>query len=318
MRCRVVRAPVHKPVDGREAALYGAAVLRRRWFLSLLAAFACTSADPQAGRRTPDPSQSHRIVALTPSSTEIVAAVGGLDMLVGVDQFSSYPASVTKLPKVGDFLAPNVEAILALGSDIAVLDATQKSTITKLNQAGITTVVSPMQNLSDVRKAMADVGRAIGKATEAERAIAALDADLAGAERRAQAALARAGRKPKVLVVIDRRPGGFGGLVAAGPGTYLDELVRRAGADNVLSDAPVRYAAISVEEVIARTPDVIIDATHTDEPETLRGDWDALATVPAVKNGRVYVVGDPVFEAPGPRLGAAQKKLVALIWPEER
>lgn len=217
---------------------------------------------------------------------------------------------------MGDFISPNVEAILATGCDIVVADESQANAVNTLRSAGLKVITSKMQNLSDVREALAKVGEALGKQAEAERAIALLDVDLADAARRATEALAaNGGKRPRVLVVIDRRPGGFGGMVASGPGTYLDELVARAGGDNVLADAPVRYAAISVEEVIARAPDVILDATHTDDAAKLRPDWDTLVTVPAVKNGRVHVLGDATFEAPGPRLGAALRKTVILLWP---
>lgn len=295
-------------VDAIGASFYGADVLRA---LVLFTLIACQRADPAPeGSATRGP----RVVALTPSSTEVVAAVGAEELLVGVDQFSTYPPSVKRLPKVGDFLSPNVEAILGLGCDIAVLDATQVAARDALQAAGIKTISSPMQNFSDVRAALASVGEALGKKPEAERAIARLDAEIAAARAIAEQRLADE-KRPRVLVVIDRRPGGFGGMVASGPGTYLDELVRIAGGDNVLSDAPVRYAAISVEEVIARAPDVILEATHTDDPAKLRPDWDQLVTVPAVKNRRVHVLGDATFESPGPRLGEALKKTVTLLWP---
>jgi iron complex transport system substrate-binding protein len=260
------------------------------------------------------------VVTLTPSSTEVVAAVGGLDLLVGVDQFSAYPPGVEKLPKVGDFLHPNVEAILALGCDshacVVVLDATQNPAKEKLESFGIRTVTSAMQNLSDVRDALARVGRALGREEAATRAIAAFDADLAAAETRATTALrATGGHKPRVVLVVDRRPGGFAGMVAAGPDTYLDELLRRAGGENVLADSPVRYTQISAEEILSRSPDVVIDVTHVDDSAAASADWNALAQVPAVKNGRVHVLADPRFLGPGPRLGGALHRLVDLLWP---
>jgi iron complex transport system substrate-binding protein len=103
-------------------------------------------------------------------------------------------------------------------------------------------------------------------------------------------------------------------MVAAGPGTYIDDLLRRAGVDNVLSDAPVRYVQISAEEVLARAPDVILDAVHADDPRKAREDWNVLAAVPAVKAGRVHVLGDPLFVTPGPRLDQAFTRLVDILW----
>ncbi len=324
-----------RPGSGLDAAvtiLYRAHVLRRLILLVLLST-ACQrtdrarsgGGDPTAGEQPPAtererPPPPQRVVTLTPSSTEVVAAVGGLDLLVGVDQFSAYPPEVQKLPKVGDFLHPNVEAILASGCDspacVVVCDATQNSAKEKLDSFGVRTVTSAMQNISDVRQALAKVGRALGREEAATRAIAAFDAELAAAEARARAALAAAGAKqPRVVLVVDRRPGGFAGMVAAGPDTYLDELLHRAGGENVLADSPVRYTQISAEEILTRAPDVIIDVTHVDDPTAATRDWAALAQVPAVKNGRVHVLADARFLGPGPRLGAALHRLVDLLWP---
>lgn len=255
-----------------------------------------------------------RVVCLTPSSTELVAAVGATDTIVGVDRFSAYPPEVHSLPKVGDFLSPNLEAILSLHPDIVVADAVQTEVVAKLQTTGMTVLSLPMQTIDDVREALRSVGRALGREAEAERAIAALDGDLQSVREHAARAAARAGAPPRVLFVVDRQPGSLGGLVAAGPGSYLDELLRHAGAENVLADSPVRYANISVEEVIARRPDVILDAAHTDDAGRARADWNLLSSVPAVQTGRVHVLADTAAVSPGPRLGQVLARVTKLVW----
>ena len=256
-----------------------------------------------------------RVVTMTPSATEIVHAVGAFDLLVGVDQYSSYPPEAKSLPKVGDFLSPSLEAMVALHPDIAVLDAVQERFAEKLKAVGIRTLALPMQNISDIRHALVAVGEALGRADAAAAQVARLDARLAQAEARAKEAAQRAGRRPRVLFIVDRRSGGLAGMVAAGPGTYIDELLGRAGVENALADAKVRYVQISAEEVLARAPDVILDAIHVDDPEKARGDWNALASVPAVAQGRVHVLGDPLFVTPGPRLDEAFERLCDILWP---
>jgi iron complex transport system substrate-binding protein len=107
-------------------------------------------------------------------------------------------------------------------------------------------------------------------------------------------------------------------MVAAGPDTYLDEMLRRASAENAFADSPVRYAQISPEQVIARAPDVILDATHGDDIEKLRRDWEALPTVPAVQHGRVHILADAMYHAPNPRIGDALETIVDLLWGASR
>jgi cobalamin transport system substrate-binding protein len=255
-----------------------------------------------------------RVVSLTPSTTEIVAAVGGLPLLVGVDQFSTDPPEVRSLPKVGDFLAPSFEAILALHPDIVLLDSVQTRVIDGLNASGIRNLALPLQTVADVRAAMLRVGSAIGRDAAARDAAARLDAELRAAQTRAAVATAAGNHRPRVLFVVDRRPGGFGNMVGAGPDTFIDDLIVRAGGINVLRDASATYVTLSIEDVIARAPEVILDAVHDPDVKRARADWNLLGSVPAVAAGRVVVLDDVRFVAPGPRLGQALTQLVDVIW----
>ncbi|MFH0900520.1 MAG: helical backbone metal receptor [Pseudomonadota bacterium] len=269
----------------------------------------------QHGVGQPD-AQRHvaRVVCLTPSITEIVWAIGAGSLVVGVDRFSNYPKEVQALPKVGDFLSPSLEEILRLKPDLVVSDAVQARIETVLRQAGGARVLSvPMQTIEDVRRALLVVGDALGHGEGARGALAELDAAIAAAATTASAR--QGGPKPRVLFVVDRQIGGLGGMVAAGPDTHLHELLSRAGAVNVLVDAPVRYVRISPEEVIARRPDVILDASHTTDIDGALADWQVLSFVPAVSQRRVYVLGSDGIVSPGPRLGSALRRLTALLWP---
>lgn len=256
-----------------------------------------------------------RVVCLTPTATEIVAALGALDRIVGVDQFSSYPPSVETLPKVGDFVSPNVEAILALTPDIVVGDDAQRSQVIQLESKGIHTIVTKMQTVGDVHNAIRSIADALAVPEAGVALVSRLEADLAATDTQIAAAIAAGRPRPRVLLIVDRQLGGLGQMIAAGPDTYFDELLRRAHAVNVLADSPARYARISIEEVLARRPDVILDAVHTADVARARTDWNALPTVPAVAKDRVYVLGDTIFVTPGPRLGQAYARLAALLYP---
>jgi iron complex transport system substrate-binding protein len=291
------------------SAPYRAAVLRAALLLGLVLA-ACSA---RASERNGPPK---RVITLTPSATELVAAVGGQDLLVGVDQFSTRPAAVRALPKVGDFLTPDIEAIVALRPDLVILDDVQTQVDATLRGAGIATLPLPLQTIDDVRTALITLGTILGRSDIATVKAARLDLDLAEITEKAKIASVRAEHPPRVLFVVDRRPGSLAGMVAAGPGTYVDELLRRAGVANAFADSPVRYAQISREEVLARAPDIIIDASHTDDTARAVRDWQGLTSVPAVARGRVHVLGDTLFVTPGPRLAEALGRLVAVLWPE--
>ncbi|HEY4055489.1 MAG TPA: helical backbone metal receptor [Kofleriaceae bacterium] len=177
-----------------------------------------------------------RVVSLTPSATEVMAALGATKLLVGVDDYSTYPPEVTSLPKVGSFMQPNLEAIVRLKPTLVIVDDVHGATAGALNDAGVKTVECAMHALPDVKSALVAVGAKIGKSAEADKVSHDIDAaiDAASAKRPA--------KRLRVLAIIDREAGGLGGLVAAGPGSWIDELLAIVGAENVLASTDCGFA----------------------------------------------------------------------------
>ncbi|MGE5180723.1 MAG: ABC transporter substrate-binding protein [Acidobacteriota bacterium] len=242
-----------------------------------------------------------RVVSLTPSATEVVAALGATSMLVGVDDYSRYPPEVTKLPHVGSFLQPNLEAIVRLHPTLVILDDVHGPTAQGLADAHVPTVECPMHALADVRGALRAVGARLGKAREADSQIAAIDAALAAARDH------RPAHHPRVLAIIDREAGGLGNSTAAGPGSWLDDLLAAVGADNVLAASPARYPKVSLETMLRAQPDVILDVSGQD-PKA----WSDL-DVPAVKAGRVVALPQELFGGPTPRVAQALEQLGKIV-----
>jgi cobalamin transport system substrate-binding protein len=267
-------------------------------------------------RRASPASAETRIVALTPSATEIVAALGALPQLVGVDDFSSYPPEVTRLPKVGSFMAPSMEAIMRLHPSLVLLDDAQGAVVEGLKAAGLKAVTLHMHTLADVRTGLERTGAALGRAAEARAVVATIDAAIDAAGQRAAAHAARGGPRLRVLAVIDRESEGLGNMVVAGPGSYLDELLAILGVENVLASSGVRYPKISPEEILRAQPDVIVDASHAALRPGAAADWAPMA-VPAVLEHRVHVLGDQLYMAPGPRAGVALASLGDMIYGDD-
>jgi iron complex transport system substrate-binding protein len=245
-----------------------------------------------------------RLVSLTPSATEVVAALGATSWLVGVDDYSTFPPEVAQLPKVGSFLVPNLETIVALSPTLVIVDDVHSQAAGALNDAGVATVACAIHALPDVKAALRTVGARIGKTAEAEAAVEAIDAALE------RGAAQRPARRPRVLAVIDREAGGLGNLVCAGPGSWIDELLAVIGGDNVLLAAGVRYPKISAEEVLRARPDVILDLSYAARQSI--APWRAL-DVPAVTAGRVRAIDAPFLIAPSPRVADALTKLVEAL-----
>ena len=274
-----------------------------RWPLALLLVFGLACGGKKADE--PPPNQA-RLISLTPSATEVVAALGATSMLVGVDEYSEYPPEVKQLPKVGSFLTPNLEAIVGLRPTLVIVDDIHASSAKALEDAGIATVACAMHALPDVESALKTVGARIGKSTEA----AQIAADI---EKAIDAAVARRPTKrPKVLAIIDREAGGLGNLVAAGTGSYVDELLALVGGANALAGAGVRYPKLSMEEVLRAQPEVILDLSYAARGEHGMDPWKTV-DVPAVKAGRLRALSDPFLIAPSPRISAALETMSAAI-----
>jgi iron complex transport system substrate-binding protein len=270
----------------------------RRIVLVLALAAACHRDDaPPASSTAP------RVVSLTPSATEVVAALGATDLLVGVDDYSKYPPEVTALPKVGSFLSPNLETIVRLRPTLVIVDDIHARTAGALQEAGVTTVECAIHALPDVKSALTSVGARLGKSDKAAQVVASIDAALD------EAASHKPARRPRVLAVIDREAGGLGNIVAAGPGSWLDELLAVIGAENVLAPSGVRYPKISLEEVLRTQPEIILDLSFS---KTDLAAWRDVK-VPAVANNRVVALEEPFLSAPSPRVAEALAVLAKTV-----
>ncbi len=269
-------------------------------------ALALVGCDVDRSKPAKNPS---KIVTLTPSATEIVAALGATDRLIGVDEYSTFPPNVNSLPKVGSFLAPSFETIVRLRPDLVIGDDIHADAATALRGVGIDVVLVDMHSLPDLRKAFTTIGERIGRVEEARAAVTAIDDAVAAARRRHQ------GTGARVLLVIDREAGGLGNMVAAANGSWLDELLAITGAENVLAGAAVRYPKVSPEELLRARPDVILDVSYAADPTTALAEWKGGPDVPAIANGRVHVLKDAYLLGPSPRVAEALVALEAALSP---
>jgi ABC-type hemin transport system substrate-binding protein len=245
-----------------------------------------------------------RIVTLSPSATEVVAALGATSQLVGVDDYSHYPPEVEKLTKVGSFMAPNLETIVRLRPTLVIVDDVHTQQADALRDAHVETVECAMHALPDVKSALRTVGARIGRASDAEATVTAIDHALD------DAAAHKPAKHPRVLAVIDREAGGLGNIVAAGPGSWVDELLAVVGGDNVLAAAATRYPKISVEEVLRAQPEVILDLSYAARDSI--APWSQV-DAPAVRDHHVIALTDPYLLAPSPRVRPALEALAKAI-----
>jgi len=247
-------------------------------------------------------------VSLLPSLTAIAVELGAADRLVACTEFCEPGRD---LPRV-DWRGPAAaEGILRLRPDLVLKQDPRRPDDPLrdvLAASGIPVISVPTETIDDVRGAIARVGAVLGKEREAAAYRESFDAALVRARRGA------AGReRPAVLFVLSRDAGKAANVAAAGPGTFLDELIRYAGGRNVLDDVDVPYPAVRLEQIVRLKPDVIIDNLPAeDDPRAV---WDDLAGagVPAIRDGRVRVVQDNRLLIPGPHIPRSVERMVELI-----
>jgi iron complex transport system substrate-binding protein len=248
-----------------------------------------------------------RIVSLAPSITETLFALGAGPEVVGVSQYCDYPPEVLKLPKVGTFLTPNLEAIIALRPTLIIglgLSSDQRE-LRALRSMGFRIVLAKDQSLDEIRDSIRKLGDATGHGAEAAQLIAKVDSQV-GAVREAVA------DKPpvRVLMLVGHQP-----LVAVGRGTYLDDLLHLARADNIADVSGEQWPELSFEYIIAMRPEVILDGSMGSDPAAPAHFWDRYPSIPAVRDKRVFgYPDDPILHA-GPRVGRSLEILAALIHP---
>jgi iron complex transport system substrate-binding protein len=265
-------------------------------------------ARPKAGvEGAPAP---QRIVALAPNLSETLFALGLGDRVVGVGGFSTWPPEAAKKPRLGGLFDANLERIVSLKPDLAVLLPSEKDLADKLRPLGIDSILVPNETLADVERSFLVVAQRCGVPEAGERL---------AAEWRAGLAPKPLPGKPRVLVSAGRAEGRLADLLVAGPDTFYQELLDRLGAVNVFADAPVRYPKVSLEEVVARAPDVILELRYENvSPEVMRqlaADWDQLGDVPAVRGKRVHVISGDYTVIPGPRLPRLYAEMRAALYP---
>jgi iron complex transport system substrate-binding protein len=263
-----------------------------------------------SGASSDQASAPRRIITLTPSITETLFALGLGDRIVGVGDYDHWPPEVARKPRLGGLFNPNLEKIVALKPDLAVLIPSEKDLGEKLARFGVDTLTVQNETVADVERSLRVVARRCGVPEKGERLAADLKAALAPRS-------LPGGARPKVMISIDRPSGRLTDMTIAGPGTFFDELVTRLGGVNVFADSPTKYPQVPLEEVVARAPEVILELRADPLPaarvEELRRDWVALPQVAAVRAGRIEVVANDYAVIPGPRLPLLYKDLAEAL-----
>ncbi len=228
-----------------------------------------------------------RIVSLAPSMTEVLFAIGLGDHVVGVTNFCDFPEEAKKKPKIGGMSTPSLEAVIALKPDIVVMtvDGNPKEFEERIRSMNIKTYVFRRTRLSEFSQGIREMGAALGVSQKADLLAGNIEKTLLKFRTAKQPA-----RKKKVLFIVWPEP-----LIAAGRGSITDDALTLLGEKNIADDSKTSYPKYSIEEIIRRAPDFIFIGKGSGMENISEGLLRRLKTVPAVKNGKVFFVGDYLY-----------------------
>jgi iron complex transport system substrate-binding protein len=260
----------------------------------------------QTGRRVNIPDRPSRLVSLAPSITETLFALGLGDEVVGDTDYCEYPPEARQKPHVGSILNPSLEKIVSLKPDLVIgsPEANRRETADQLARLRIPIYGVKARSLEETLRSIEDLGRVLGHEAAGRALAERLRQRVAAVERRAATR-----RHPRVLFVVWYRP-----LTTAGPHSFIDDVLRRAGGLPVTEDLEGEWPRISLEEALRRDPDVILFprseafSPSLEEFSHLPG-WKELS---AVKTHHLYLISDTIIR-PCPRLIDALEEVARIL-----
>lgn len=256
------------------------------------------------------PAPPRRIVSLVPSITELLFALGAGDAVVGCTTFCTEPRDGLRgVARIGGEKDPDLEAMRALRPDLVVANVEEnvRAHVEALRAWGIAVYVAYPRTVVEGIALVRDLGQVIGAGPRGAALAGALAEALAA--RRA----ARQGRAAvRVFCPIWRRP-----WMSIGGDTYIHDMLAECGGANVFGDRPRRYPEVTLAEVAAARPEVVL---LPDEPYRFRrvhaADFEGHLGIPTMASGRVHLVDGKLLSWYGPRIAQALGTLPGLLGGE--
>jgi len=246
------------------------------------------------------------IVALSPSAAEILFTIGAGDQVSAVSEFTDFPPEAAAKPVVGGFDGKtlSIETIMSFKPDLVyITEGMHNFLIATLESNGIAYYVSKGDSIASVKTEILEVGKITGHEKEAAKVVDGMERKLK------KAAKSGAGDAAvKVYWEVWNAP-----YMSAGASSFINDVIKAAGGENIFADLPDAYPMVSEESIISRQPAVILIPASTGMAADAVGLRNGWADIPAVKGERVFVVDDNVYTRPGPRVADVVLELSSLL-----
>lgn len=257
-----------------------------------------------------------RIVSLVPALTEMLFAIGAGPQVVAVSSYDEFPPEVKSLPHVGALLDPDMEQILALRPDLVISYGSQTDVQAQLARAKIRVFSYRHAGLAGVFNTLKELGAGVGRPAEGERLARDIRSGLDAIQARV-----RGRPKPRTLLVFERDPASLRGVYVSGGVGFLHDMLGIAGGVNVFADVARESVQPSIETMLSRAPEVILEVRATGllapaDVAQAKQVWGALASIPAVRQGRIHILNGDYLVVPGPRVVQGTEAFARALHPD--
>jgi len=250
-------------------------------------------------------SSAPRLASFSPALTELLFSMGLGDQVVGVTRYCELPEGETR-PVLGDAITVSAEGVLAVDPDVLLIqsDPARFAPIQQL-EPDLQIEHFTIETLAEISAAQRRLGVLAGQPERGEEAARAFETGLEGV-RTKSAGLQR----PRLLFVTgSEKPG------TAGGGTFVDELIGLAGAENAAANLH-GWATLDLEYALAAAPEVLVCWSPEADADRDLARWRALRDLPAARDGRVFGITAQSWITPTPRLVGHAEELLAMVHPE--
>jgi iron complex transport system substrate-binding protein len=259
--------------------------------LLVVPCFASRTLTDELGRTVVVPDHPHRVICLMPSVTDTVFALGAGDDVVGISDYTEYPAEALKKPSVGNLITPSIETILSLHPDLVIgLQPVGPMEVTgQLEQLGIPIFLVNPHGVTGIFHSVETIGMALNRKPQADALVQRLQQRLDAVKARTKDL-----RAPRVFMPVWYDP-----ISTIGKNAFITEIIKDAGGRSVTDDLPMEWPEISMEVVLERAPDALLLVRGGKTTLKVLQERPGWSSMTAVKESRVYYV-DSRINFPSP------------------
>ncbi|WP_246028561.1 cobalamin-binding protein [Shewanella atlantica] len=240
-----------------------------------------------------------RVVALSPHSVEMLYAIGAGESIVATTEHADYPQQALQIPRIGGYHGIQIERVIELDPDLVVVwgSGNKAEDIEKLNNLGFKVYNSDPKTLEAVATELEELGELTGHQERAAMVVA--DYQMQLKELRATNSV-----KPKVKVFYQLWSSP---LMSVAKNSWIQQIIDVCHGENVFYDADSDYPQLSLENVLLKMPEVILQSQ--DKGNILGVDWSPWQEIPAVKNNHIYPLNADLLHRAAPRAILGVKSL---------